>query len=448
MSTTAAARPHIVVLGAGFGGLTFAKKFPDGLARVTIVDRTNHHLFQPLLYQVAAAGLAVPDIAQPVRSILAKKRDITVLMNEATAIDLAARRVDFRDASLEYDYLVLALGGCTSYFGHPEWEEIAPGLKSIDDAIRIRREVLGAFERAEMSDDPAERERLMTIVVVGGGATGVELAGTFAELQRHVLSCDFRRLHLEQAKVILIEGGDRILDAYSPKLSEKARQQLESLGVKLLLKTRVQDIKPGEVHTANGIIRAGTIIWGAGVQSVGLTRTLGIETDRAGRLKVLPDLSLPGHPEVFAVGDIVTLVDAKKQTVPGVAPAAMQMAQYVVRLLRREITAAQTSGAPALPDNSATVREPFAYRDKGMMATIGRSRAVARSGPFEFSGMPAWLMWLGIHLIFLVGFRNKLSVLFQWIYSYATYKRGARVIYGFGERDPGRHPPAPRDEAK
>lgn len=421
--------PHIVVLGAGFGGLTFAKGFPTGLARITVVDRTNHHLFQPLLYQVATAGLAVPDIAQPVRSILRRRRDVTVLMDEVTAVDLSARSVQLRQAgAMGYDYLVIALGGRTTYFGHPEWEEHAPGLKTIEDAIRIRREVLGAFERAENTSDEAERRRLMTIVVIGGGPTGVELAGTFAELQRHVLARDFRRLNLDIARVILIEGGPRILPALPEKLSASARRQLEELGVTVWTGTKVQDIRPGEVITASETISAGNIIWAAGVGAVPLTRSLGVELDRGGRIKVAPDLSIPGHPEAFAIGDIAALVDANGVPVPGVSPAAMQMGRFAARQIAREIR----EGRPP----AAGERGRFAYFDKGTMATIGRSRAVAAMAGMKFGGMLAWLMWLFVHLVFLIGFRNKVSVMLSWTYSYFTYKRGARVIYGGGAKQP------------
>lgn len=433
MSTASVPRPHVVVLGAGFAGLTFAKRFPEGIARLTVVDRTNHHLFQPLLYQVAAAGLAVPDIAQPVRSILASKRDVTVLMDEVTGFDLAARTVKLARGNLSYDHLVVALGGRTSYFGHPEWEAHAPGLKTIDDALRIRRGVLGAFEQAEMTEDPAERQSLMTVVVIGGGPTGVELAGTFAELQRRVLAKDFRRLDLRTARVILIEGGPRLLSAYPPALSDKARAQLESLGVAVWLGAPVKEIRAGEVVLANGTIRAGNIIWAAGISASVLTAQLGAETDRAGRVKVLPDLSLPGHPEVRVLGDLVALTDPKGQVVPGVAPAAMQMGAYAAADIAEELRAAERSGAAGGRSADPARRAPFVYRDKGNMATIGRSRAIAKVGRLEFSGLPAWVAWLSVHLLFLVGFRNKLSVLLSWSYSYLTFKRGARVIYG-GER--------------
>ncbi len=413
-------RPHVVILGAGFGGLTFARWFPRQLARLTVVDRQNHHLFQPLLYQVAAAGLAGPDIAQPIRSILRDTPDLSVLLAEARAIDLAARKVTLDRGELGYDYLVLAFGGQTSYFGHPEWAHFAPGLKTIDDALRIRRQVLLAFERAETESDPARRDALMTIVIVGGGPTGVELAGTFAELARTVLRRDFDHIDPTRARVILVEGGPRVLPTYSERLSASARRQLERLGVEVRNGSLVRAIREGEVELPSGTVRAANIIWAAGVAALPLTRTLGVETDRAGRLQVAPDLSLPGHPEVFALGDIVTLVDRNGTVVPGIAPAAMQMGRHAARVIAADIRA---GGSPA-------ARPAFAYWDKGSMATIGRSAAVAHMGRLEFSGWPAWIAWLGVHLIFLIGFRNKLSVFLQWVYSYWTYQRGARIITG------------------
>jgi NADH dehydrogenase len=417
--------PHVVVLGAGFGGLTFAQRLPSSLARVTVVDRQNHHLFQPLLYQVATAGLAAPDIAQPIRSILRRKPNLTVLMAEVQAIDLAARKVILNHGELGYDYLILSLGGRTSYFGHADWERHAPGLKSLDDALRIRRTVLLAFERAETETDPARRMQLMTIVVVGGGPTGVELAGTIAELAHTVLRRDFEHIDPTRAHVILVEAGSRVLAAFPPELSASAQRQLARLGVDVRTGTLVKEIRDGEVELSTGLVRAANVIWAAGVEAHPLTRTLGIETDRAGRLKVAPDLSLPGHPEVFALGDLASLVDRKGVTVPGIAPAAMQMGAHAANLLVREIRAGDRNRP----------RAAFAYWDKGNMATIGRSAAVAQIGRFKFSGWPAWAAWLSVHLVFLVGFRNKLSVFIQWLYSYLTYKRGARIITGLDERD-------------
>ena len=412
--------PHVVVLGAGFGGLTFAKRLPAGLARLTVVDRQNHHLFQPLLYQVAAAGLAAPDIAQPVRSILRGRPHLSVLMDEAQAVDPAARRVTLGRGALDYDYLILALGGRTSYFGHPEWEPFAPGLKSLDDALRIRRQVLLAFERAESEPDAARRAALLTLVVVGGGPTGVELAGTFAELARTVLRRDFARIDPATARVLLVEGGPRVLAAFPPVLSASARRQLARLGVEVRTGTPVKDIRAGEVELADGVVRAETIIWAAGIAAHPLARSLGVAVDRAGRLQVAPDLSLPGHPEVFALGDLAALVDRRGVAVPGIAPAAMQMGAFAARVIAAEIRRGGAAGP----------RPAFAYRDKGTMATIGRSAAVAQIGRWRFSGWPAWAAWLGVHLVFLIGFRNRLSVLLHWTYSYLTYKRGARLITG------------------
>jgi NADH dehydrogenase len=422
--------PHIVVLGAGFAGLTFCRKFPAGRARITVIDRQNHHLFQPLLYQVATAGLAAVDIAQPIRAILRDHRDLTVLMGEVRSIDLAGRRVVHAHGELAYDYLVIGLGGQTGYFNHPEWEKFAPGLKSLDDALRIRRVVLSAFERAEAEADENRRRELTTTVVIGGGPTGVELAGTFAELARTVLRRDFDHIDPTRARVILIEGSPRVLAAFPPDLSDSARRQLERIGVEVRTGLHVQDIREGEVVLPGGeTIRAGSILWAAGVGAVPLTRTLGVETDRAGRLKVGPDLSLPGHPEVFAAGDLVSLVDPNGVTVPGVAQGAMQAGAHVAKLVAAELAA---GGGPK------PARAPFVYVDKGNMATIGRSAAVAQIGRLHFSGYPAWLAWLALHLVFLIGFRNRLSVLLQWTYSYFTYKRGARIITGVsGEKSAG-----------
>jgi len=412
---------HVVVLGAGFGGLNFCKKFRHPNARITVVDRTNHHLFQPLLYQVAACGLSAPEIAQPIRGILSKRQDITVLFNSVVDLDLAQRRVILEKGELNYDYLVIGIGGRTSYFKHPEWEQLAPGLKTLDDALRIRSEILLAFERAENEPDPIERERLMTIVVVGGGPTGVELAGAFAELTRTVLDKDFRRIDPEKARIILVEGSPLVLSHLPKDLSASAQRQLQALGVQIRNNLYVKDMRAGEVELTNGeIIRAGNIIWAAGVAAHPLTAKLGVELDKAGRIKVNPDLSLPGHPEVFAIGDIISLLQADGKPVPGVCPAAIQMGKHVARVLKNEINTRAT--------NTPIQRPAFAYWDKGTMATIGRSAAVAWIGKLKFSGFPAWLAWLFVHLIFLVGLRNRIAVLFQWAYSYFSYRRSARLI--------------------
>jgi NADH dehydrogenase len=411
---------QVLVLGAGFGGLTFCQTFRHPNADVTLVDAQNHHLFQPLLYQVAAAGLSAPEIAEPVRSILSQHRQVTVLMDTVTDLDLKSRVVRCRSHTLAYDYLVVGLGGVTSYFGHPEWAEFAPGLKSLDDALRIRREVLLAFERAENEPDAGARRGLMTIVVVGGGPTGVELAGAFAELTRHVLRRDFRRIDPGQARVVLIEAGPRLLPQMPPKLSASALRQLERFCVEVRLQTKVADIRRGEVHLGDGqVIHAENIIWAAGVAANPLSAQLGVPCDRAGRVQVRPDLSVPGFPEVFVIGDLAAVTDARGQPVPGVSPAAMQMARHVAQIVRRALNA---------PSADPVARPPFRYFDKGTMATIGRSAAVAKIGRLEFGGFPAWLAWLFVHLVFLIGFDNKLTVLVQWAYSYFTYKRGARII--------------------
>jgi NADH:ubiquinone reductase (H+-translocating) len=413
--------PHIVVLGAGFGGLTFCQRFHCRGARITLVDRQNHHLFQPLLYQVAAAGLAAPDIAQPIRSILSDRENVTVLLDNVLDINLREKTVRCEVNHLSYDYLVLALGGTTSYFGHPEWEQSAPGLKSLDDALRIRRRILLAFEKAENTEDAEECRRLMTIVVVGGGPTGVELAGAFAELTRYVLQGDFRRINPRQARVILIEAGPRLVAQFPPELSASAERQLNKLGVEVRTRTRVKNLTPGCVELEGEAIYAENVIWAAGVSASPLTRKLGVELDRAGRIKVNPDLSVPAYPEVFAIGDLAFIVDKDGQTVPGVSPAAMQMAKHVARIIEDESTRgpARDGAHPA-----------FDYWDRGSMATIGRSAAVAKIGKLEFSGFPAWFAWLVVHLIFLIGFRNKIAVFFNWAYSYFTYKRGMRIITG------------------
>ena len=427
-------RPHVVVLGAGFGGLMFAKEFPAHLARVTVVDRQNHHVFQPLLYQVATAGLAAPDIAQPIRSILRDKPDLTVLMAAVQGIDLAARRVQLDHGTLEYDYLVIALGGQTSYFGHDDWEQFAPGLKTLDDAVRLRRNMLLAYERAEVETDPAKRAELMTTVVVGGGPTGVELAGTFAELARTVLYRDFDHIDPRQAHILLVEGGPRILATFPEDLSASAQRQLEGLGVDVRLNTRVTAIRDGEVELDGRPLHAGNIVWAAGVGASPVTRSLGVETDRAGRIKVRPDLSVPGYPKVFAVGDLATLTDAKGQVVPGVAQGAMQGGSFVAKLIAHDL---------AVGARKPEERPAFAYWDKGNMATIGRSKAIAQIGKMHFSGFFAWVMWLALHIVFLVGLRNRISVFVNWVYSYFTYKRGARIIMGEGLTTP----PAPGPRA-
>jgi NADH dehydrogenase len=410
---------HIVVIGAGFGGLSFCQNFPRDLARITVVDRTNHHLFQPLLYQVATCGLSAPEIAQPVRSILSDRPDITVLLDKVVDFDLKQRRVMLGHKVLEYDYLVLALGGRTGYFGHPEWERFAPGLKTLEDALRIRSHALLSFEQAENAVDSTEHDQLLTIVVVGGGPTGVEVAGAFAELTRTVLKRDFRHIDPTQARIVLVEAGPVLLASFPPDLSASARRQLEDLGVEVRVSSPVKNIREGEVELKSGeVIRAANIIWAAGVAASPLTAKLGVALDRSGRVKVNPDLTLPGHREVFAIGDMALVLQEDGKPVPGVSPAAMQMGVYAGKLISGEVR-------PGPPGGD---RPAFKYWDKGSMATIGRSAAVAWVGRFKCSGLLAWLAWLLVHLIFLVGFRNRVAVILQWAYSYFSYKRSARLI--------------------
>jgi NADH dehydrogenase len=364
-----------------------------------------------------------------VRAIFGPRPNFSVVMGEVEEINLQEKRLRHPRGELTYDYLVLAAGGVTSYFGHPEWEEFAPGLKSLDDALRIRRKILCAFERAETEQDPAARDAAMTIVVVGGGPTGVELAGAFAELTRTVLHKDFDRIDPKTSRVILIEGSDHLLSPFPPELRESAKRQLEELGVDVRLNKRVEAVRDGELVVSGETMRADNIIWGAGVGGAPIARQLNVDLDRAGRIKVLPDCSVPGSPEVFAVGDMVTLKDAAGVVVPGVAQGAMQMGRHVAELIVEELRGGKRPPAE---------RRAFTYRDKGSMATIGRSAAVAVIQNKNLSGFPAWIAWLVVHLLFLVGFRSKFSVLMHWIYSYLTYKRGARIITGVsGERSAG-----------
>jgi NADH dehydrogenase len=418
--------PHIVILGGGFGGLNLAKSLRNTNARITLIDRQNHHLFQPLLYQVATATLSSVEIAKPLRSILSDQENISVELGDVQAIDLKTRTVIMHHHSITYDYLAIAMGGVTSYFGHPEWAEFAPGLKSINDAMHIRREILYSFEKAELANDPEKLKKLMTIIIVGGGPTGVELAGACKELGRFVMRHDFRKIDPTKIRVILIEAADRILMHLPRDLSASAQRQLENIGVEVRLNTMVKDIKehtvvvsakekPDVLETLN----AASIVWAAGVGANPITRTLGVEVDRAGRLKVNPDLSIPGFPEVFALGDIAFILNKNGTPVPGVSPAAIQMGQYVARTIEADL--ADTN---LRPDQ----RDPFKYWDKGTMATIGHSRAVAMIGPVKFSGFLAWLAWLGVHILFLVGFTNKLTVVIRWVWAFFTRRQGARVF--------------------
>ena len=408
--------PHVVIVGGGFGGLTAAQSLASAAVRITLVDRSNHHLFQPLLYQVAMAGLSPAEIASPIRAILARQKNARVLLAEATDFDLARRIVKLGqgEGELGYDFLVVATGAQTSYFGHDDWAPHALGLKSLADALEIRERVLLAFERAEREPNAAKREQLLTFVVIGGGPTGVELAGAIAELARYVLARDFRSIDLGATRVSLLEAGPRILGTFTEKLSEKAVAQLAELGVEVRTGARVTKIDAEGVWLGDELLASTTVLWGAGVRATPLGEKLGAPLDRQGRLLIEPDLTIPGHAEVFAIGDMATRSGEDGKPLPGVSPVAMQQARCVARSIRAVI-----AGKP---------RQPFRYFDKGSMATIGRSRAIAELHGIRLSGFVAWCAWLLVHLLYLIGYRNRLAVMFDWFWSYVTYRRGARLI--------------------
>jgi NADH dehydrogenase len=414
---------RVLILGCGFGGLFAARALRGAPVEVTVVDRTNHHLFQPLLYQVATAGLAAPAVAEPIRRILAGQKNTTVLYGEAQRVDLAARKVILENGeALGYDRLIIATGARDSYFGHDDWAPHAPGLKTLEDAFEIRRRVLLAFEHAEREGDPAKRAAWLTFVVIGAGATGVEMAGMLAEIARHTLTGEFRRYDPRNARVVLVEGMDRVLPPYPPELSERARLQLERLGVTVWLGRRVTGIDKDGVQLGGERLEARTVIWCAGIAGSALGATLGVPLDRGGRVVVEPDLSVPGHPEVQVVGDLA-LLPAHQPPVPGVAPAAKQMGRHAARNILGVL-----GGKPA---------RPFRYRDYGQLATIGRSAAVAMFGRIRIWGWLAWVAWLTAHIYFLIGFRNRLVVLIDWAWAYWTFERSARIVIGEGRRPEG-----------
>jgi NADH:ubiquinone reductase (H+-translocating) len=411
-------KPHVLVLGGGFGGLWATRALASAPVRITLVDRTNHHLFQPLLYQVATAGLSAPDIAAPLRHILRRQDNVTVRLDEAVSIHLDARRVTLAQGSLDYDYLLVATGATHAYFGNDAWAEHAPGLKTLDDALAIRGRVLSAFEAAEREADAELRRAWLQFVVIGGGPTGVELAGTLAEIARHTLPREFRHADVRSARVHLVEAGPRVLTAMPPELSEKTRLQLLRLGVEVHTGQPVTAIDADGITLGGTRIASRTVLWAAGVAASPLGRQLGVPTDRAGRVPVAPDLSLPGHPEVFVIGDLAS-VQQDGKPVPGVAPAAKQMGAHVAGVVRDRLRGAAS--------------KPFRYRDYGNLATIGRMAAVVHYGKLKLSGLLAWWFWLVAHLFFLIGFRNRIIVLVNWGWSYWTYQRHARIIVG---RDP------------
>ena len=402
--------PRIVVIGCGFGGLWATQGLARAPVDVTVIDRTNHHLFTPLLYQVATAGLSAPSIAAPIRHILERQKNATVLLGEVRQVVPERKQVTLEDGSaVAYDYLVVASGSVNNYFGNDAWAPHAPGLKTLEEALDIRSRILLAFENAERENDTAKRSAWLTFVVIGGGATGVELAGTLAEIARHTLKGEFRRFDPTRARVVLVEGTDRVLPPYTPDLSEKARQQLERLGVTVWLGKRVTGVDGDGVTLGAERLAAKTVIWAAGIASSPLGRSLGVPLDRAGRVQVEPDLSVPGRPEIFVIGDLAAVPG-----VPGIAPAAKQMGRIAAMNIRKSL-----EGKP---------RVPFRYKDYGQLATIGRNAAVAMFGRIKLSGYPAWLMWLVAHIYFLINFRNRLAVLIDWAWSYWTYNRGARIM--------------------
>jgi NADH dehydrogenase len=413
-------KPRVVIVGAGFGGLLAARTLARYPVQITLVDRQNFHIFQPLLYQVATAGLSPDEIAAPIRWIMRSQRSLEVLMSEVRDFDLSRRVVKLEDGEVEYDYLIVAAGASHAYFGHDEWEPFAPGLKTIEDALEIRRRVLLAFELAERqaasSDDKDREHAHLNFVVVGGGPTGVELAGTLAEISRQVLANEFRSVEPKRTRIVLLEGGPRVLPAYPEDLSRSAEEQLRHLGVEVQTSALVTQVEPGSVHIGESKLPATVILWAAGVAASPLGKKLGAPVDRAGRVLVNPDLSIPGHPEVFVVGDLAVLKDESGKWLPGVAPVAMQEGKATAHNIGNELR-----GEP---------RKNFHYWNKGSLATIGRAAAVADFGKIHVSGFLAWLSWLFIHIFFLIGFRNRLIVLMQWAWSYLTYERGAWLITG------------------
>jgi NADH dehydrogenase len=417
MVSAAMARPRIVIIGAGFGGLSAAHGLAGAAADVTVIDRRNYHLFQPLLYQVATAGLSPAQIAQPIRAILRRATNVRVILGSVSAIDKERQTVTVEDREVAYDHLIVATGARHSYFGHDDWERVAPGLKNVDDATGIRRRILTAFEHAESAATPEQRRRFLTFVVIGGGPTGVEMAGAIAELAHVALRHDFRSINPRDARIVLVEAGPRVLPAFPETLSEAARRSLERLHVEVRLGTPVSQCDDHGVAIGQQRLEAATIVWAAGVTASRAALWLGADKDGAGRVKVGADLSLPGHPEIFVIGDTALVLDRNGQPLPGLAPVAKQQGAYVARLLR-----ARLAGRPQPP--------PFRYRSYGTLATIGRRAAVAVFGWIKLDGTLAWLLWGLVHIAFLIGFRNRLVVMLDWIWSYVTFQSGARLITG------------------
>ena len=404
-----------MIVGAGFGGLYAARALRRAPVDVTVIDRRNHHLFQPLLYQVATAALNPSDIAAPIRKILRRQKNTTVLLADTTQVDVERKKVGLTDGEVGYDYLILATGATDSYFGHEDWAPCAPGLKSIEDALEIRRRVLVAYEAAERTEDPERRSTWLQFVIVGAGPTGVELAGALAEISRRALARDFRNIDPTQARILLLEGLDRVLPTFPPQLSEKARRQLERLGVEVRVQKKVTGVDEEGVSLDDERIEAKTVLWAAGVAASPIAQSLGVPLDRAGRVQVMPDLTIPGRSDVFVIGDLAAF-EQDGQLVPGVAPAAIQEARHAAGNITRAV--------------KGKLYVPFRYRDKGMLAVIGRSAAVANLRHLKLSGFIAWLTWVIVHLYLLIGFRNRIIVMFEWAWAYFTYERGARLITG------------------
>ena len=414
MGNTSAEKPRVVIVGSGFGGLEAAKKLACKDVQVTVIDRTNYHLFQPLLYQVATAALSPADIAAPVRAVLSRCKNVEVILAEVESVDVDAKKVKMVDLEIDYDYLILATGARHSYFGHNDWEKLAPGLKSLEDAIELRRRILLAFEYAEKTTDEAARRAALNFVVIGGGPTGVEMAGAIAEISRHTLAKDFRHINPSEARVILIEGELRLLAAYPEDLSASARKQLMDLGVEVCTGARVTNVTEDGVQVNGEFIPCRVKIWAAGNTASFVGKTLGAPVDRVGRVIVNDDLTVPGHPEVQVIGDLANFPHQTGQPLPGISPVAMQEGRHAARNVLAMIQGRKP--------------QPFRYWDKGTMATIGRNKAVADLKFMHLSGLPAWLAWLFVHIVFLVGFRNRLLVLIQWAWAYLTFDKGARLI--------------------
>ena len=412
-------KPKVVIVGAGFGGLSAAQQAARLPVDVTVIDRKNHHTFQPLLYQVATAGLSPGEIAAPIRWILRDRPNVEVILEEVLDFDMQRKVVIASSQEIHFDYLILGSGATHAYFGHDEWIPLAPGLKTIEDALEIRRRVLLAFELAERQAWESDSAGELQFVVVGGGPTGVELAGTLAEIARHAMNDQFRKIKPEQSRIILLEGGPRVLPAYSEKLSRKAEEQLQHLGVEVRTSQMVTRIEPGAVWVGDHRLSASVVLWAAGVAASPLGRKLGTKVDRAGRVMVEPDLSIPGHPEVFVIGDLAALTNEKGAMLPGVAQVAIQQGKFAAQMIARDL--------------ARQARGRFHYRDRGNLATIGRAAAVAQIFGFELSGYFAWLAWLFIHILFLIGFRNRIVVMVNWAWAYLTYERGARLITGRGD---------------